>query len=105
MIERKVPIDALRRGTLGWALSLGIGLVLGLALQRAGLDVAWWLLGVALATTSLGALVPILSDAGLLPTQLGTAALGTASRASSGRSSSSRSSSPVRTAPQPSCCS
>jgi Kef-type K+ transport system membrane component KefB len=77
VIERKVPRRALRRGTVGWALSLALGLALGAMLQAAGLDVEWWLLGVALATTSLGALVPILSDAGLLPTPLGTAALAT----------------------------
>ena len=77
VIERKVPLHALRRGTAGWILSLALGLALGGVLQRAGLDVEWWLLGVALATTTLGALVPILSDAGLLPTPLGTAALGT----------------------------
>ena len=64
-----------------------------------------WLLGVALSTTALGTLVPILADAGLLPTPLGSAVLGRASRASSGRSSSSRSSSPARTAPSPRRCS
>jgi Kef-type K+ transport system membrane component KefB len=57
--------------------SLALGLVVGAVLHRAGVDAAWWLLGVALATTALGALVPILSDAGLLPTRLGTAVLGT----------------------------
>jgi Kef-type K+ transport system membrane component KefB len=40
-------------------------------------DAEWWLLGVALATTALGTLVPILSDAHLLPTPLGSAVLGT----------------------------
>ena len=37
----------------------------------------WWLSAVALATTALGTLVPILSDARLLPTELGRAVLGT----------------------------
>jgi Kef-type K+ transport system membrane component KefB len=77
VIEKKVPRRALSRGTLGWTLSLAIGLALGLGLQQAGLDVEWWLLGVALATTALGTLVPILSDAGILSTRLGTAVLGT----------------------------
>jgi Kef-type K+ transport system membrane component KefB len=77
VIEKKVPRRALTRGTLGWTLSLAIGLALGLGLQQAGLDVEWWLLGVALATTALGTLVPILSDAGILSTRLGTAVLGT----------------------------
>ena len=47
-----------------------------LGLEQAGLDARWWLLGVALSTTALGMLVPILSDAELLPTQLGSAILG-----------------------------
>ena len=40
-------------------------------------DAEGWLIGVALATTALGTLVPILADAGLLPTPLGRAVLGT----------------------------
>ena len=45
-------------------------------LQQAGLDAEWWLLAVALSTTTLGALVSILSDTGLLTTPLGSAVLG-----------------------------
>jgi Kef-type K+ transport system membrane component KefB len=77
VIEKKVPVQMLKRGSAGWGISLGLGLVVGAALHGAGLDAAWWLLGVALATTALGTLVPILSDAGLLPTPLGAATLGT----------------------------
>jgi Kef-type K+ transport system membrane component KefB len=77
VIEQHVPKDALRRGTIGWAISLALGLGFGVVLQQLGVDVEWWLLGVALATTALGTLVPILSDARLLPTQLGRAVLGT----------------------------
>ena len=77
VIKQRVPAKDLRRGTLGWALSLVIALGLCLVLQRAGLDAEWWLLAVALATTSLGTLVPILSDAGVLRTPLGVAVLGT----------------------------
>lgn len=77
VIENRVPRWALQRGTFGWVISLAIGLAVGAVLQRAGVDVEWWLLGVALATTALGTLVPILSDARLLPTSLGTAVLGT----------------------------
>src|SRR5262249_45746193 len=76
VIEHHVPREALRRGTMGWGVSLAIGLLAGLVLQGAGLDAEWWLLGVALATTALGTLVPILSDAELLPTPLGRAILG-----------------------------
>jgi Kef-type K+ transport system membrane component KefB len=46
-------------------------------LHETGLDAEAWLLGVALSTTALGTLVPILADAGLLPTPLGSAVLGT----------------------------
>ena len=77
VIEHHVPRSALRRGTIGWGMSLAIGLALGIALDQAGVDVVWWLLAVALATTALGTLVPILSDTGLLPTPLGRAAMGT----------------------------
>ena len=77
VIEHHVPRNALRRGTIGWGMSLGIGLAFGLILDQLGVDAAWWLLAVALATTALGTLVPILSDAKLLPTELGRAVLGT----------------------------
>jgi len=77
VVERHVPRDALRRGTMGWGISLAIGLLLGLVLELAGLEVEWWVLAVALATTSLGTLVPVLSDAKLLATPFGRAVLGT----------------------------
>jgi Kef-type K+ transport system membrane component KefB len=77
LIEHRVPRDAIRRGTLGWGMSLAIGLALGIALDAAGVEATWWLLAVAFATTALGTLVPILSDARLLPTPLGRAVLGT----------------------------
>ena len=77
VIEKEVPRRSLRLGTMGWAISLAIGLVVGVGLEQAGVDATWWLLGVALATTALGTLVPILSDAGILPTTLGSAVLGT----------------------------
>ena len=77
VIEHHVPQRALRLGTAGWALSFAIALCLGVLLDALGVDAVWWILGVALATTALGTLVPILSDAKLLPTQLGRAVLGT----------------------------
>ena len=77
VIEHHVPRDALRRGTVGWGMSLAIGMAFGLVLDQLGVDAEWWLLAVALATTALGTLVPILSDARLLPTELGRAVLGT----------------------------
>ena len=77
VIEHRVPSNVIRRGTIGWGISLAIGMSIGIVLDRAGVDASWWLLAVALATTALGTLVPILSDSGLLPTPLGRAILGT----------------------------
>ncbi len=77
VMEKKVPRRAVIRGTTGWGVSIGISIVVGAAIELSGLDAEWWVLGVALATTALGTLVPILSDAQLLPTPLGRAVLGT----------------------------
>ena len=77
VVEKRVPRVALLRGSAGWLISLALGLAVGIALHGAGVDGEWWLLGVALATTALGTLVPILSDTGLLETRLGIAVLGT----------------------------
>ena len=77
VIEKRVPKRALKLGTIGWGLSLAIGIAVGSLLQGLGLDATWWLLGVALCTTALGTLIPILSDSGLLATPLGSAILGT----------------------------
>jgi Kef-type K+ transport system membrane component KefB len=77
LVEHRVARWSLVRGTVGWAISLAIGFSVGLALHLGGLDAEPWLLGVALATTALGTLVPILGDAELLPTPLGSAVLGT----------------------------
>ena len=66
LVEQRVARRSLVRGTIGWAISLPIGVVVGLALHQAGLDAEAWLLGVALSTTALGTLVPILADARLL---------------------------------------
>ena len=77
VIERKVPRVALERGTLGWGVSLAVGMVAGYALHALGMDASGWLLGIALTTTALGTLVPILSDAGLLGRPIGSAVLGT----------------------------
>jgi len=77
VVEKRVPRRALTRGTGGWAISLALGLAAGAVVHAAGVDAEWWLVGIALTTTSLGTLVPILGDAGLLSSPLGTAVLGT----------------------------
>jgi Kef-type K+ transport system membrane component KefB len=77
VVEKHVPHDAIARGSLGWAISLALGIGIGYLLQLAGLGAEGWLLGIAISTAALGTLVPILSDSGILPTPLGTAVLGT----------------------------
>jgi len=77
VVEKHVPRSSIIRGTSGWAISIAIGIVVGYTLSHLGLDAAGWLLGVAFSTTSLGTLVPILTDSGVLRTRLGTAVLGT----------------------------
>ena len=76
LVEHRVARRSLVRGTAGWAISIAIGLVIGYFLHGAGLDAEGWLLGVALSTTALGTLVPILADANLLSRTLGSAVLG-----------------------------
>jgi Kef-type K+ transport system membrane component KefB len=77
VVEKKVPRRALQRGTAGWFVSLVVGVALGITLHVLGLDASGWLIGIALTTTALGTLVPILSDAGLLARPVGAAVLGT----------------------------
>ncbi len=77
VVEERVPRRALRLGTGGWVLSLAVALPVGFVLQQAGVDAEWWLLAVALCTTALGTLVPILSDARVLSLPFGAAVLGT----------------------------
>jgi Kef-type K+ transport system membrane component KefB len=75
--ERHVPSRVIVRGTAGWVLSLALGVTAGYLLAHSGLNARGWLIGVALSTTSLGTLMPILGDARMLETRLGTAVLGT----------------------------
>jgi Kef-type K+ transport system membrane component KefB len=77
LIEQRVARRSLVRGTTGWTVSLAIGVVVGAVLRAGGLDAEAWLLGVALSTTALGTLVPILADAGILRTPFGSAVMGT----------------------------
>ncbi len=76
VIQVRVSRELMGVGTAAWLMCLALSLAAGWALEQAGLDARWWLLGVALSTTALGMLVPILSDAELLPTRLGSAILG-----------------------------
>ena len=78
VIHSAVPRRLLARGSVGWGISIALGAAAGFALEAAGVPASGWLLAVALATTALGTLVPILSDAGVLPSPLGQNTLGAA---------------------------
>jgi Kef-type K+ transport system membrane component KefB len=66
----------LRRAALGWGLSLVLAYGLGGLLELSGLVLSLLFTGSALATTAIGTLIPILSDAGELRTRFGTYLLG-----------------------------
>ena len=64
--------DPLKLGALGWLLSLALAYSLGGLLSLTGLILSLLFTGSALATTAIGTLIPILSDAGELRTRFGT---------------------------------
>jgi Kef-type K+ transport system membrane component KefB len=64
----------LRLAAGGWLLSLAAGLGIGVLLARSG-NVSALVVGLALTTTALGTLLPILRDAGVLEERFGTHAL------------------------------
>jgi Kef-type K+ transport system membrane component KefB len=78
VIHSGVSRRLVARGSLGWGISIALGAAAGFALEAAGVPASGWLLAVALATTALGTLMPILSDAGVLPSPLGQNTLGAA---------------------------
>jgi Kef-type K+ transport system membrane component KefB len=61
---------------LGWGLSLVLAYSIGGALAAAGVVVSYLYTGSAMATTAIGTLIPILSDAGEMRTKFGTYLLG-----------------------------
>ena len=62
----------LRLAALGWVISLALAYSLGGLLSLTGLVLSLLFTGSALATTAIGTLIPILSDAGELRTRFGT---------------------------------
>jgi hypothetical protein len=64
--------EPLRLALFGWAMSLAIAYTLGGALAAAGVVVSLVYVGSALATTSIGTLLPVLSDTGEMRTRFGT---------------------------------
>lgn len=70
----------IKRAVSGWFLSLTLGIGVGFVLMESGLVVSDLIVGLAITTTALGTLLPILQDAKVLETDLGTRimAIGTA---------------------------
>ncbi|HEY2282556.1 MAG TPA: cation:proton antiporter [Solirubrobacteraceae bacterium] len=62
----------LRLALLGWVLSLALAYTIGGVLAALGIVLSLLYTGSALATTAIGTLIPILSDAGELRTRFGT---------------------------------
>lgn len=68
---QKIRGTPLRLATTGWAISLVIGLGAAFALVSAGLARDTVVVGLALTTTAMGTLAPILRDAGVTDTKFG----------------------------------
>src|ERR1700729_3939028 len=69
----------LRLTALGYAISFGLALVIGLGLHAAGLVRSPLLVGIALSATSVGIVIPVLKDAGQAGTPFGQLAIAGAS--------------------------
>jgi Kef-type K+ transport system membrane component KefB len=64
--------DPVRRASFGWAISLAVGFVAAFDLVASGLARDTIVIGLAITTTALGTLMPVLRDAGVLPTPFGS---------------------------------
>ncbi|HEX2070324.1 MAG TPA: cation:proton antiporter [Thermoleophilaceae bacterium] len=69
---RRIAGRPLRLAVLGWLLSLALAYTVGGLLALAGVVLSLLYTGSALATTAIGTLIPVLRDAGELPTRFGT---------------------------------
>jgi Kef-type K+ transport system membrane component KefB len=74
----------LRLAAIGWAVSFGIAVLVGLSLSAVGLVETPLLVAIVLCATSLGVIVPVLADAGELDTRFGQLVLAAASIADFG---------------------
>jgi Kef-type K+ transport system membrane component KefB len=74
----------LRLAFVGWAISFGIAVVAGFFLNSVGLVETPLLVGIILAATSLGVIIPVLKDVGELTTRFGQLVLAAASIADFG---------------------
>ncbi|WP_344831458.1 cation:proton antiporter [Actinocorallia longicatena] len=70
---QRVKGSPLKRAVQGWAVSLALGLGAGLLLR--GATFSGLVVGLALTTTALGTTLPMVRDAGLLPTGFGARVL------------------------------
>jgi Kef-type K+ transport system membrane component KefB len=61
----------LKRGAVGWLVSLALGLGVGLVLMITGFAISSLLIGLALTTTAIGTLLPMLRDRGMLESPFG----------------------------------
>lgn len=69
---RRIAGQPLKLAVLGWLLSLSLAYTVGGLLALAGIVLSLLYTGSALATTAIGTLIPVLRDAGELPTRFGT---------------------------------
>ena len=72
---RRIAGAPIRLAASGWLIGLVLGIAIGFGLEEAGIVDDPEVVGIALATTALGVLVPILHDAGLSRTRFGTTVL------------------------------
>lgn len=69
---KKLKGAPLNRGGAGWAISLVLGLGVGAVLALEGFVMSSLLIGLALTTTAIGTLLPMLRDRGMLETRFGS---------------------------------
>ena len=74
--EHPVSGRPLTLGTLGWLMSFGVGLCVAFGLYLIDAIDAPWFVAVALTTTAMGALIPIMRDADELKTDFGEYVIG-----------------------------
>ena len=68
---RRLRGHPLNRALSGWGISLFLGLAVGVVLMLEGFVVSSLLVGLALTTTAIGTLLPMLQDRGVLGTRFG----------------------------------
>ncbi|CAB5042260.1 unannotated protein [freshwater metagenome] len=67
----KLKGKPVKLGAIGWGISLAIALAVGVGLAQSGVVISSLLIGLALTTTAIGTLMPMLRDRGLLQSSFG----------------------------------